>query len=279
MADEHDALTDERQASGDEHEPPGGTPEAAEQALGRLPQALAAPLEAMTAQLVEGLGDALISALVYGSAARPEDWDAQASDVDVMIVLDRVTLDTLDQVRPALAIARRAAPVDALVLTPDDLRSSADAFPLRFLDIARTHVVLHGVDPMRELDIAWDHLRLRVEQEIKGLMFSLRREYLLHARRPEVLARVLSASLSTFFAGVGALLYLSDPQWWISGKEAVARAASAHLDYDEALMRRLLQLYRGELHPNEAQLRLLYAHTMQLVERAAERVDRLEQGE
>lgn len=274
MVDERDARTSD---AGEESEADEGVVMSTDTPLGRLPSALAGPLEAMTAQLVAGLGDHLISALVYGSAAR-QDWDAQASDVDVMLVLDAVTLETLDAVRPALAIARRAAPIDALVLTPEDLASSADAFPLRFLDIARTHVVLHGLDPMRELDIAWDHLRLRVEQEIKSLMFSLRREYLLHARRPEVLARVLTASLSTFFAGVGALLYLSDPQWWISGKEEVARAASAHLDYDEALMRRLLQLYRGELHPSEEQLRLLYAHTMQLVERAAARVDGLEQG-
>ncbi len=242
---------------------------------GALAEPLRAPLEALRDGLRDALGASLRSMIVYGSAARG-DHDAQRSDVNVMLIVDEVSADLLRRVSAPLTRARRALPVALTTLTPDDLTSSCDVFPLRFLDLQRTHLVLYGEDVLQTIDIAWSHLRLRVEQQIKELMFSLRDHYLAHHERPEQLERALVRGYGQFLIAIGALLYLKDPQWWVSGKAQIAARASAELGFDGPLMRSLMALHRRELEPTAAQLHVLYDHFMALVDEAARLVDQLD---
>jgi hypothetical protein len=62
-----------------------------------------------------------------------------------------------------------------MITTPDEVRAAADVFPVRFLAIQREHEVLLGRSPLDGISIRRDHLRLRVEQELRNLSLRLRR--------------------------------------------------------------------------------------------------------
>lgn len=239
-----------------------------------LPSELKGAIERLSQTLKAELGPSLKAIVLYGSAARG-DYSPAHSDVNIMLVVDEVSVELCDTLLPALRLAQREATFELFMVTPKELERSADVFPLKFLDIQRHHRVLYGQDPMEGIVIAWDHLRLRVEQQIKSLMFELRAQYLLHAKRPEQLHRVLAQSVGGFLVGVGALLYLRDPQWWITGKEHISELAQTQLGFDGPLMQQLMKLHRGTVTLTSEQLRALYDHFMALVDEAAQLVDEL----
>lgn len=240
---------------------------------------LPASIEAALTTFIEGLSrdlkDGLIAALLYGSAARG-DYSPAHSDINIMLVLDEVSAARCDQIALRLNQAQRSATFELFLVTPQELERSADVFPLKFLDIQRHHRVLHGQDPLAKVEIAWGHLRLRVEQQIKTLMFELRVKYMQLSKRPEQLYRVMASTVGDFLISVGALLYLRDPQWWVTGKEHIAEQAKAQLGFDGPLIDRLLSIHRGQVKLSAEQVRDLYDHFMALVDQAAQQVDTLE---
>lgn len=229
-------------------------------------------------QLARALGEDFVGALLYGSAAR-EDWEEGTSDINLMIVSRRAQLQQCAAITRALRKAQRTLPLHAEIITPQDLQRSADVFPLKFLDIQRNHLVLVGDDPLEGVEIAWDHLRLRVEQELKGVMFTLRRHYLIYEQQPDQLVRTMSEQLSAFLIGLGALMFLRDGQWWLSGKEAIARAVPESFGIDEGVLESLLALKRRELELDAEELQVLYGAFMVVAEEVADIVDRLGEEE
>lgn len=244
------------------------------QTTGELPQQTQVVLQRMTTQLVRALGDSLIAVVLYGSAARG-DYDPAHSDINLLLVLDEVSTDNCEAIQEPLHVAQREAAIHLEMMTPQEIERSADVFPLLFLDIQRAHELLHGDDPLAKINIAWDHLRLRVEQQIKSQLFDLRRWYLTYQTRPERLGMVLKQAVGKFLGCIGALLYLQDPQWWITGKEHIGEMAVEHLGFDGPLMQQLIQLHRNTLHPTASQVKTLYDHFLALNEDAADLVDQL----
>ena len=50
------------------------------------------------------------------------------------------------------------------------IAESADVFPIEFLDIQRSHVLLHGDNPLTGVEIHGVHLRLQCERELREKM-------------------------------------------------------------------------------------------------------------
>ena len=61
--------------------------------------------------------------------------------------------------------------------TTELMNQSSDVFPIEFLDIRTTHVILHGTDPLADLEIRRDHLRLQCERELREKLMRLREGY------------------------------------------------------------------------------------------------------
>jgi predicted nucleotidyltransferase len=231
-------------------------------------------LERFCGQLREALGEELVGVILYGGLAKGE-YAPSSSDVNVMVVLSEITLEALDRAVEPISQARRDVHLAALVLSEDDLRSSTDVFPVKFLDMQQHHRLLWGRDVLADLSISRDHLRLRCEQEIKNLMLRLRHFYLQRAHRPELIESTLASAISSFLTSLGAFLFLKTGQP-PGGKAAVAEAAGRELGLDGALLRELLALKSGESRPDAAELKRLYAAFMAVVQQAAGLVDRFE---
>lgn len=243
-----------------------------------LPTPIQHAIDAFIEGARDALGEGFIGALLYGSAVH-EGWSAEHSDINILLITTTAGKAECDALSAPLQRAERALPLALEVITRRDLERSADVFPLKFLDMQRNHLLLEGEDALGEVPIAWDHLRLRVEQQLKEVAFDLRHNYLLFREQPEQLLGFLRRAYSDFLISSGALLFLKDGEWWVTGKDAIRREVVEALAVDEGLMDRMQALQRREFSPNVEQLRELYGEFMACVEAVASIVDQMEDTE
>lgn len=242
----------------------------------QTPSPIPAPVEAALQQfcsaLHAALGDQLLSVLLYGGLAKGE-FIAQSSDVNVLVVLRQVTVDLLDRMIPAIDQARLEIRLSLLTLAQSDLEVSSDVFPTKFLDIQRHHRLLFGQQVLGKLEITRDRLRRQCAREIQNLLLRLRQFYLQRSRRPELIEGTLKRVLSPFLANLATVVELKTGAA-PSSKADVIQAAPG-LGVNEAIVRDLLSLKRGELKPDAAGLRRLYADFLAAVEASARVVEAL----
>jgi len=131
-------------------------------------------LDELTASLVDVCGPSLVGLVVHGSAVRG-GWSEGTSDVDLIVVLNDDSEALLAAIGPPLELARFSARIEAMILTKDEIDRSADCFPLLYGDIARTSATIVGVNPFEDLVISDEHIRLRVEQELREIRIRMRR--------------------------------------------------------------------------------------------------------
>lgn len=151
--------------------------------LQTLAPAINERLDELTKTLVEVCGPSLVGLVVHGSAVRG-GWSDGTSDVDLIIVLNDDSEALLAAIGPALELARFSARIEAMILTKDEIDRSADCFPLLYGDIARTSVTIVGTNPFTGLSISHEHIRLRVEQELREIRIRMRRVATDMAGRP-----------------------------------------------------------------------------------------------
>lgn len=164
--------------------------------------------QAYARDLAGAYGEALVSVVLYGSAARGE-YREGVSDLNLLVLLAATDAHTL---RKGSALARAWAAENnppPLVMTEAEFRGSADVFPMELADMGDAHVVLHGVDPFHDLEIGPDHLRLQLERELKGSWIRLRTRYLTDAGDAAKFKPLLLKSLSTFLVMFRTVLRLS----------------------------------------------------------------------
>jgi predicted nucleotidyltransferase len=139
-----------------------------------LPESARAPLTTLVEDLKRAAGDNLASVLLHGSAARGEYLDGR-SDLDVIVVLTDTSLPRLEEIANALVLARNRSRVEAMILKLDEIGPSTDVFPVFYEEIAERHVLLHGSDPFAKVAASPEHLRLRIEQELREAKIRMKR--------------------------------------------------------------------------------------------------------
>lgn len=234
----------------------------------KLPADLEPRLRRWSTTLSQTLGDALQAVVLFGGLAKGE-FIAGHSDVNVLVALRSADMAVLDRAAPVLQQGTAEFRLAALLLTEADLRDSADVFPIKFLDLQRYHLVLWGEDPFIKVNVTRAQLALRCEQELRQLALRLRQTYVTRAARPEVLQATLERAVSSLLVNLGVLVELHSGQPVPAKQEALDRAAA--LDLPLAPVRDVWSMKRGELRPDTAALKQLYAGFMAAVEQAATR--------
>lgn len=191
-------------------------------------------------ELAGTYGDALVCVVLYGSAARGE-YREGVSNLNLLVLLRDTGPATL---RKGSALARAwvaEGNPPPLMLGEDEFRSSADVFPIELTDIGDAHVVLHGEDPFRGIEIDPAHLRHQLESELKGKHIQLRERYLLHAGAAGELEQMLLKSFPTFLVLFRTVLRLTGGDG-SREPEAVVRQTAEKVGFDPAP---LLDIHRA----------------------------------
>jgi predicted nucleotidyltransferase len=108
-------------------------------------------------------GDALLCLALYGGLVRGR-YQAQQSDINILLVLKDVSQKQVDRLAPILRAAWREIRLEPFLLTPIELQRAAMVFPTKMLDIQREHRLLEGLDVLNSLIIRREDLCRRIEQ-------------------------------------------------------------------------------------------------------------------
>jgi hypothetical protein len=121
-------------------------------------------------------GENLLSVILYGSAAEGE-FHPQYSDLNLLCVLRDVSFGSLAKIAAAMDWWR-GKHHPPLVLTSQELNTSADVFSIEFADMKQRYRVLHGEDVLRTLDVPLTRHRAQLEYELREKLFLLRQHLL-----------------------------------------------------------------------------------------------------
>jgi len=160
------------------------------------------------AEFEKSFGDRLVSVVLYGSVPRREAVPG-LSDVNLLVVLDEVAVGDL---AAAGGLARRwveAGNGAPLLFGREELRRSADVFAIEIADMRDRREVLAGRDPIPELEIRQESLRLQLELELRGRWTQLREGLMMGAGRPAEVSGLLVRALPTFACHCRAVLRLA----------------------------------------------------------------------
>lgn len=226
------------------------------------------------AETLRGLyGENLLGVAVYGSAATGE-YVSGVSDVNLVLVLKQVALADLERMREFLRRRHGLRLPVPLLLTPDHIRTSADVFPIEFLEIKEKHRLLWGEDPFARLEISLSNLRHECEHELKGRVLRLRQSYLEAGRGAKPLRQLLLAAHNANYPAFRAALRLKQVAPPVK-KEEINAALAGHFQVEAGVLRTLGDLRLARIKLNRAELEALCQQYLDEVSRIADQVDRL----
>jgi hypothetical protein len=237
------------------------------------PASVVQGLESLTRQLADAAGPNLRSVLLFGGLAAGRYREGR-SDLNVAIVLDDASGDALSRIAAVLQQAHRTLRVEPLLLSAAEVQQAADVFPTKFLQMQRQHVVLHGINPFDGLTISREHVRLRVEQELRNLVLRLRRRLVTAHEDPVALATVLHGVPVALAVNLAALADLAGTPVADGEPIETAKAAALALGLEAGALEPLRSL-RGPGHAPKGLVELT-GRILALVAAAAERADSLE---
>jgi hypothetical protein len=164
--------------------------------LETLPEEVAKKVKPYLKRMIEIQGANLLSAAVYGSAIG-QDYSEKSSDINLLLICREIDLPVLKKsLRPVGKGFRDRIPAP-LFLTRRYLETSADVFPVEFLEMKDHCRVLYGPDLVSGLEIDLKNLRHQCEEQVKGKLILIRQAYLETARKKGGLDRLLKRSLSS----------------------------------------------------------------------------------
>ncbi|MHC4390027.1 MAG: hypothetical protein ACYS22_01755 [Planctomycetota bacterium] len=211
----------------------------------KLPKFIEHEFKEFCRGIIETYQDECLSITVYGSVARHE-YFPERSDVNTLVVLERADLETLKRVVDVVHKARAGCKVTPFFMTPDDIRTSTDVFPIKFYDMKDHYHVVYGKDVLKDLNISDDHLRLELEQEMKILMLELRQFYVQRAKRGGGAgADHLLAYFNSFLYLIKRLMILQGRTPPTKNEDLVHETAKTY-NFDIDLLKRMLAYKTGK---------------------------------
>jgi len=236
-----------------------------------LVPAVTTRISPMIEEIIKAHPDNVHSFHVVGSAAIT-DYNENISDINSVVVLNNMDLKFITFLAPLgkkYGKKRIAAP---LVMTPEYITSSLDAFPVEFLDFKLIHKTIYGSDILKDLTITKPNLRLQAEREIKTRLIGLRQGYLSSLGKREHLSAALVRTFTGSMALFRAIIKLLGAEPPIPRNEVIKAFGNA-AKIDPSIFERLLSLKAGRIKPSEQDLQTMFEQYYHAFEAAASLID------
>jgi predicted nucleotidyltransferase len=230
-------------------------------------------LEWFKRDIIEIFGNDLVSVVLYGSAAT-QDFAPKRSDVNFLVVLTDEGIADVWKAHQSMRKWHRKRIAIPLFMTAAYIDSSFDSFPIEFLNMRLAYHVLFGENPLKDIKIRNQDLRLQCERELKGKLLQLRAGMVLAGGRSSELRDLVSRSLVTFSAIFRALLFLKSKDVPKKRAEVFAAGCDA-FGLDAGLFKKLHALRERKIKPNRKKMiPLLKAYTAE-IEKLSNTVDQM----
>ena len=249
----------------------------------------------MTERLIEGLptdtqkllqtyvkevksqfGEQLEGVLLYGSAVRGEFLPGR-SNVNILLLVSSCDSTVLKQYSALHRQWSKEQIVVPLFLTEEELRVSAEVFPLEFLEIQEQHRVLDGRDPFIGFHVKADRLREAVVQGFMSHLLRLRQRYVEGSGADEAAGILLPLSITSLLPLLRGVQRLLDRPV-LSHSDAVVKDVTEQLKLDPQSFLDILLLKRGQISPGHHEMPRLFDRYLQAATLLARSVEQLSQS-
>lgn len=216
-------------------------------------------------------GDYLIAVILYGSAASGE-YALRHSNINIAVILRDTSLSSLSKIS-AILNKRRFLIINPVFLAEDYIKRSTDVFPIEFIDMKENHVVLHGKDVLKDIDINIKNLRFQCEQELKSKIINIKRAYLRTTNR-FVLKKLLFKSLISSLHILRNLVRLKGKQPSYV-KEKILNEISREFGLDVTGLQKILDARSRNLNLSRKDLTSLFTCLVETLEAISNKIDLL----
>lgn len=200
-----------------------------------IERAVQTTLENFVADLRATHGSNLHAVVCYGAGAAGAA--ESRADYHVLVALGRITPEDLRQAQAPTREWQRLGYGLPTYFTTEELRESADVFPIEFHRMKNSRVVLYGADPFAELEISDANLRHQTEYELRSKLLQLRRFYITASISTEKICDLMTSSMSSFAALFSSVLLLHGRRALVGRSETI---------------RAVVELVGGSVEPFEA---------------------------
>ncbi|HEY7192665.1 MAG TPA: hypothetical protein VH439_02910 [Gemmatimonadales bacterium] len=169
-------------------------------------------VDAFTGRVAEAAGARLVALLLYGSAVREAGAAAASPEpnpMNTLLIVESVDDELFQRLSGPVRDWLSAKHPPPLVLTDQEWRNSADAFPIEYDDIRAHHRVLAGRDPWRGISVRTADVRRQLEQELMGKLVHLRQAYVAAWNQPKRLAEIVRDTRAGLLTMLRAVLRLA----------------------------------------------------------------------
>lgn len=195
------------------------------------------------ARLIQELfGESGKSLTVFG-AVLIDGFNVDRDAVRSVLVVERIELPLLRRLADRGAKLGKAGVAAPLIMTPDHIRTSLDAFPLELMEIQQQqqHATLFGQDYFGALTFDNAHVRLQCERELKRILIAMRQGLLACAGRERLIPMLEMDAAYDLARTLRGLL-------WMKGQKKFKVAADVVTDIESITSQKLPGL-RTALHP------------------------------
>ncbi|MGV3609219.1 MAG: hypothetical protein ACO1RA_22645 [Planctomycetaceae bacterium] len=227
--------------------------------------------ESLVAELKQLLSEKLKSIILYGSSASG-DFIQGVSGHNVLLVADPLGVQELGVIAPITNRWEKAGHPAPQLMTPAELATSADVFPIEIQDMQRSRKVLWGEDLLANLQVDSSHLRMQLEHDLRSKLLFYRQRYLQTCQSPKNLSGLLVSSLSTFLVLFRAALTLYDEGVPLCKVEALQKLAK-HLRFDPQPFETVWQWKTQQNIPQNVDVKQLARDYLSAIERVVMAVD------
>ena len=234
---------------------------------------IAARYQPFLDMILEHHQDLIHSVHIVGSALT-QDFDPRTSDINSVVVLNKIDLKFLEFLAPLGKKYGRKRIAAPLIMTPEYIDKSLDVFPIEFFNIQQLHLTVFGEDIFIDLNINKSDLRRQCEQELKVKLIGLRQGYISAAGDRKILARSFAESFSGYmplFKAIILLLGKVPPRNNADILSALEEISGVRTE----VFKRVLDQKRKKTRPSLEQLNLVFEDYYAAIEKLGDFTDAL----
>ncbi|MCX5833502.1 MAG: nucleotidyltransferase domain-containing protein [Deltaproteobacteria bacterium] len=227
-----------------------------------------------TADMKKAFGEGLQSIILYGSGARG-DYRPGKSDINFLIVLSEEGIDAIDRASGSLRRWRKKMVTTPLFMTQTFICTSLGAYPVEFLNMKRSYVVVYGGDVLKNLSFDPVALRHQCERELRGKLLLLRTAFLETRGKADRIRNLVRASLTAFLSLFQALLHLRGRVLHENHRDTISAMAEAY-QVDRDILLQCLAVKEEKESLSSGELKALFEKYVNEIKKLWETVDKTE---
>ena len=214
--------------------------------------------------------------ILFGSASRG-DFIVGRSNINILLIVRCLSVDLLQRAGQFHREWGKHQIVAPLIMTEEELMRTQTLFPLEFLQLTHSHVLLAGRDPFGETKIDTTRLGWQCEHELMANLLRVRQRFVEGEGRNEAIQALLILSITAVLPCLRGLLYcLGQPS---KDKDiCILESLPDILQFDPTIFLEVLNFKRGLSSPGSLEWPKTYERYLENLGQFIERVQGIRQA-